>query len=129
MCVGGCCGYDGDRTQLDVPAMTYTTNTDAYWYVISDVPGGVADATCMEYFGSQHEGAVRCNRTRIRFVRSWAQNQTKYEKRQGACHEIGHSLGFDDSQPENNTGCMSGGGLGVSSAHEINHINSTYDPY
>jgi hypothetical protein len=110
--------YD-QRTDMTVLSVGYTSFTDAYWYVTTAV--GTADATCMNLLA----GNI-CERVRIRFNTTWAANQTTNEKRQGACHEIGHSVGFDDSIPEVATGCMSGGGLGVLSAHEIGHINDQY---
>ena len=112
----------GSRTDLNTFATTYSPSTDVYWFVTSTGPAA-ADAVCVTYIGST------CDQERIRFNTNWAATQTLNQKRQGACHEIGHTVGFDDSQPEVNTGCMSGGGLGVLSAHEIGHINNLYFPY
>ncbi len=92
-------------------------------------PPGVADALCVEFWGTPQSGSPRCNQSRLRFNRDWMLSTSADQKRQGSCHEIGHSLGFDDSQPEPGSGCMSGGPNGVLTAHEINHINAFYDPY
>lgn len=45
---------------------------------------------------------------------------------QGVCHEIGHTVGFRDPGAESGVGCMSGGGTGWLSTHEIEHINGAY---
>ncbi|MDF1598112.1 MAG: hypothetical protein P1T08_18745 [Acidimicrobiia bacterium] len=108
-----------DRTDMSVGQQTYNTNTDVYWYVTPSV--GTADATCVDFSSS-----LVCNQVRVRFNTTWAYTYSSAQRQQGACHEIGHSVGFDDSQPENNTGCMSGGGQGVLSSHEIGHINAQY---
>lgn len=108
-----------DRSDMTVGQQSYDSNTDVYWFVTPSV--GVADALCVDY-----SAPLICNQVRVRFNTSWAYSTSANGRRQGACHEIGHSVGFDDSQPENNTGCMSGGGLGVLSSHEIGHINAQY---
>ena len=114
------------RTQLDVLEVEYTLNTDAYWRVTPEIE--FADAYCMEYVGT-HTGLDKCQRARIRFGEDWVDTYSTHEKAQGSCHELGHTVGFDDSIPESNLGCMSGGGQGVLSSHEIAHINGMYDPY
>lgn len=118
------------RTQLESQKLTtYSDNVDFYWFVTNAAPPGAADAACVEFWGTGVNGIPRCNRTRIRFNRDWMLANSADQKRQGACHEIGHSLGFDDSVPENHVGCMSGGPNGTLSTHEINHIDAFYDPY
>lgn len=95
---------------------------DAYWFA-TPVTGGVADATCMV---RDYGANPKCYRTRIRFEESYLNSASLDSRKQAACHEIGHSIGFDDSQPETNTGCMSGGPNGTLSTHEINHINAQW---
>lgn len=109
----------GIRTDLSVLQVTPTAYTDAYWYVTTAT--STADATCMSLAAT---GV--CESARIRFNTLWVRQQSLNEHRQGACHEIGHTVGFDDSVPEYQLGCMSGGGLGILSSHEIGHINAQY---
>ncbi|MEK7424424.1 MAG: hypothetical protein AAB131_11360 [Actinomycetota bacterium] len=110
--------YDA-RTDIITQPVSYTSSTDVYWFV--DPAVGTADTLCMNLISSNI-----CNRFRIRFNTTWAANQTIDQKRQGACHEIGHTVGFDDSVPQIALGCMSGGGLGILSTNEIWDINAGY---
>lgn len=69
--------------------------------------------------------STKCDHWHIIFDRGLRFTPLNNQKR-GVCHEIGHSLGFDDSQPEPGQGCMSGGGLRRLSGHEIHHIDEQY---
>lgn len=119
------------RTQLTSNKQSsYHDNVDVYWFVTESLTAGAAaDATCIAFTSGTQGGQSRCNRARIRFRTSWMLSTSADQKRQGACHEIGHTVGFDDSVPEASIGCMSGGPNGVLTTHEINHINAFYDPY
>lgn len=117
------------KTEIETVAVSYNQGvTDAYWYVTPDISGG-ADTLCVNFTGAQHAGVPVCDSSRMRFAEDWVSGQSGDQKNQGACHEIGHTLGFDDSQPEYRTGCMSGGPNGTLSSHEKTHVNDMYDPY
>lgn len=111
------------RTDLSGGEVTYNQYTDAYWYMTASTPG-VADTVCKDLMTQYWPD--KCGRARIRFEEVYFRNTTDNDRKQGACHELGHTVGFDDSIPENNTGCMSGGPNGTLSTHEINHINYQY---
>lgn len=114
-----------DRTDLTtIKASSCSTMTDVYWFV-TNISSGPGDATCVSYLDAPASPPV-CDQVRVRFDPDWASSVSGYEKRQGTCHEIGHSVGFDDSQPEANTGCMSGGSIGHLSSHEVTHLNQEY---
>ncbi len=114
----------GDRTDMYAYQLaSYDSTVDAYWYA-TPVTNGVADATCMDLNTTPNPD--QCRRTRIRFEESWLESASLNQRRQAACHEIGHSVGFDDSIPENDTGCMSNGPNGTLSSHEIGHINDQW---
>ncbi len=48
------------------------------------------------------------------------------QKRQGACHELGHSVGFPDAG--HTGGCMAGGthNAGILNTHEIDDIDAKW---
>lgn len=117
-------GQYGNRTDLSVGELgSYTSTVDVYWFATPDVTS--ADATCMAWFDAGST-PPKCERVRVRLAESKIGVVSDDQWRQGICHEVGHSVGFDDSVPEVNTGCMSGGPNGVLSSHEINHINGQY---
>lgn len=114
----------GARTVLSVQKLpAYTTDVDAYWFSTASI-GSEADATCMDLNTAPNPD--QCRRARIRFRDGWVMEAILAQRKQGACHEIGHTVGFDDSVPENNIGCMSNGPNGVLSDHEIGHINAQW---
>ncbi|HHC08170.1 MAG TPA: hypothetical protein ENK55_05590 [Actinobacteria bacterium] len=114
----------GARTDMAAYRLSsYDSTVDAYWYA-TPVTYGVADATCMDLDTAPNPD--QCRRTRIRFEEAWLESASLNQRRQGACHEIGHSVGFDDSVPEHQTGCMSNGPNGTLSSHEIGHINAQW---
>jgi hypothetical protein len=47
-------------------------------------------------------------------------------KKNIVCHEIGHTLGFDDHTHNPPSGCLGGGGQGVLDSHEKFHLNTRY---
>lgn len=114
-------GQYGARTDMTVAELTTYINTvDVYWEATLSVTS--SDAQCMQWVVYNQI----CDRVRIRHPESKIGVASANTWRQGMCHEIGHSVGFDDSSPENAIGCMSGGGVGVLSSHEIGHINAQY---
>lgn len=102
---------------------TYYTYTDVYWYVTTEV--STSDAACVRWYNSTST-PKKCDQVRVRLAQARVDVVSDDTLRQGICHEVGHSVGFDDSQPETNTGCMSGGSNGTLSTHEIGHINGWY---
>lgn len=114
----------GNSTDMVVQELgSYTTTVDVYWFATPAVSS--SDATCMAWFDAGST-PPKCEQVRVRLPESKIGTIPVDQWRQGICHEVGHSVGFDDSIPESSTGCMSGGPNGVLSTHEINHINGQY---
>lgn len=106
----------------------YVSWVDAYWYATDQSnfsnPTVNGDTTCMAALASN-----RCDRFRVRFNedRLWRSNR---RIRRTACHEILHTVGFDDGWT-GNSGCLPGWGTGPGfsddiymNTHEKNHINN-----
>jgi len=103
---------------------SYTIHTDVYWFATTAVSS--SDALCVRW-ADQNSTPKKCNQVRVRHPWKKVFDGTSDNTwKQGICHEVGHSVGFDDSSPETSAGCMSGGSNGTLSTHEINHINNQY---
>ena len=116
----------GPRTAVAVDKVP-SQNAYVYWFV-TPLPSGVgADARCMEYTNVSSNPA-ECSRARVRHNESGINRGSKSAKRQGVCHEVGHTLGFIDYPGGSTNGCMGGGTAngGVLRTHEINHLNACY---
>ncbi|HTE50895.1 MAG TPA: hypothetical protein VK698_08505 [Kofleriaceae bacterium] len=121
----------GDRTDLSTSERgwnDYTATTDVYWYTLDqwafdmDYPGVTVhgDSLCVAPMSDN-----KCDQFRVR-ISNGAAATSEANQWQLVCHEFGHTVGFDDSIPEPGLGCMSGGGAGWLSDHEIAHINERY---
>lgn len=107
-------------------AQTSATTAYLYWFVTPLDAG--ADAACVAYQNQSHNPPI-CERARVRHREQTILTASEDSKLQGVCHEIGHTLGFSHGGPA--TGCMGGGtpNRGVTSQHEIDHINLCYGMY
>lgn len=114
-----------DRTDLVVSKFAYHYNS-SYTYPYTDFSWGAinlptpkgGDAVCNAGFLSNN----RCDHFHIQFDNDPASEQVR---RSAVCHEIGHTVGFDDGAT------WSGGCIGIGSqytlhSYEIYHINSRY---
>lgn len=109
----------GNRTDMAVAETTThgtcaTSNcTDISWNA-TNLPTPLAGtATCAEGLANNI-----CDHWHVSF-----DNDTNGSNQQ-VCHEIGHTVGFDDI-PNNPGGCM-GGGAGALNTHEIGHIDARW---
>jgi hypothetical protein len=118
-----------DPTDLIIHEQSsYTSSVDIYWYSLeqwafnNDYPGVTVhgDVICEATLSGN-----ACDRFRLRLSEG-ARATSEANQWHLVCHELGHTIGFDDSVPEPGQGCMSGCGCGVLSTHERGHVNAKF---
>lgn len=118
-----------NKTDLSVTETGYYSGVDLYWYSLPDsdsfwnshTPGAAAVEECITY------GDFVCNRARVVIKDSAAFTLNDTLKKNLACHEAGHAIGFSDGTDR--TSCLDSGDNGLIGFWEASKVNEFYYPY
>lgn len=105
---------------------TYYSWIDIGWYMTTDMQDNVAgDTRCRVW---KNKSANICDRSRVRFAEFMLNrvgpSHTTTQKRNVACHEVGHVVGFGHGTA--GTSCMDNGNTGTITDYERNLVNARY---
>jgi hypothetical protein len=106
---------------LSTVKLSAPDSADVYWFVTTDLtPGAAADTLCVGTLS----GNV-CSRFRIRVAQDAKIGLDTTLEKNLACHEVGHTVGFDDGGTAR-LSCMDGGDNAKLGSYEKIRINNRY---
>ncbi len=103
---------------------SYNSSDDVIWWATSQslmqFPTSLGEVYC-----SKTSGSTKCDRWVMKLLETMETTHSWAVKWNVACHEIGHTVGFDDGGTAGFS-CMDGGNNGILASYEINKINGRY---